>query len=362
MIADDSAVVRGLLARWLQQDGEVEVVRSVGDGEQAIQQLTPSGAEIIVLDIDMPVLSGIDALPKLLAIKPDLKVLMSSTLTRRNATISMRALSMGAADFVPKPQSVRGVTTSDEFRGELISKVKMLGALARSKDAKTPMRQAQASSAIERLAVVAPGPQQIRLRRAAESTPKILAIGSSTGGPQALMSFFTSLAGKISIPVVITQHMPPTFTGILAEQLAKVSGVPAKEGAEGDVLKPGHIYVAPGGHHMLLKRSGPNVVIALDDGPTENFCRPAVDPMFRSLNAVYGPAVLAIVFTGMGHDGRSGAQGIAESGGTIIAQDQASSVVWGMPGAVAEAGLASAVLPLGEIAPKVISLLKGKSI
>lgn len=358
MIADDSAVVRGLLSRWLQEDGEVEIVRSVGDGEQAVQQLSASGAEIVVLDIDMPVLSGIDALPRLLAIKPDLKVLMSSTLTRRNAAISMRALSMGAADFVPKPESVRGVTTSDDFRGELISKVKMLGALARKDGAKA--MPSGASAAVDR-AAVAPTPQQIRLRRFAEIPPKIIAIGSSTGGPQALLSFFTSLAGKISTPVVITQHMPPTFTGILAEQLSKVSGAPAKEGAEGELLKPGHIYVAPGGYHMLLKRSGTNVGISLDDGPSENFCRPAVDPMFRSLSVSYGPSTLAIVLTGMGHDGRGGAQEIVRSGGSVIAQDQASSVVWGMPGAVAEAGLAAAVLPLGDIAPKVISLLRGNS-
>jgi two-component system chemotaxis response regulator CheB len=359
MIADDSAIVRGLLARWLQADGEIEVVRSVGDGEQAIHHLAPSGAEIVVLDIDMPVLSGIDALPKLLAIRPELKVLMSSTLTRRNATISMRALSMGAADFVPKPQSVRGVTTSEEFKDELISKVKMLGALARNG---TVRPAPSLVSAVGRLEAVMPPVQQIRLRRGAEMRPQVLAIGSSTGGPQALMSLFGSLGGKISVPVVITQHMPPTFTGILAEQLAKVSGAPAKEAAHGDVLEPGRIYVAPGGQHMLLNRSGTNVIVGLDDGPAENFCRPAVDPMLRSLSAAYGSAVLALVLTGMGHDGRSGAKEIAECGGTVIVQDQATSVVWGMPGAVAEAGLASAVLPLADIAPKVISILKGKPI
>ncbi|HXZ67220.1 MAG TPA: chemotaxis response regulator protein-glutamate methylesterase [Alphaproteobacteria bacterium] len=359
MIADDSAIVRGLLARWLEADGEIEVVRSVADGEQAVRQLAPSDAEIVVLDIDMPVLSGIDALPKLLAIRPALKILMSSTLTRRNATISMRALNMGAADFVPKPQSVRGVTTSEEFRYELIAKVKMLGALARNSAAKAALSP---SSAVDRLSAVAPPPAAIRLRRGAEAPPQVLAIGSSTGGPQALTSFFESLAGKINVPVVITQHMPPTFTGILAEQLAKVSRAPATEGSDGEVLEPGRLYVAPGGHHMLLQRSGGNVVIKLDDGPAENFCRPAVDPMFRSLSAAYGAGVLAVVLTGMGQDGRAGAQEITKNGGTILVQDQATSVVWGMPGAVAEAGLASAVLPLSEIAPKVAGLLKGKSI
>ncbi|MFZ1990104.1 MAG: chemotaxis response regulator protein-glutamate methylesterase [Alphaproteobacteria bacterium] len=358
MIADDSAVVRGLLARWLEADGEIEIVRSVADGEQAVRQLAPSGAEIVVLDIDMPVLSGIDALPKLLAIQPGLKVLMSSTLTRRNATISMRALNMGAADFVPKPQSVRGVTTSEEFRHELIAKVKMLGALARNSAAKA---MPSVSSAVDRLGTVEPPAPAIRLRRSGETAPQVLAIGSSTGGPQALMSFFESLAGKISVPVVITQHMPPTFTGILAEQLAKVSCTPATEGSNGEALELGRIYVAPGGHHMLLYRSGGNVLIKLDDGPAENFCRPAVDPMFRSLSATYGVGVLAVVLTGMGQDGRAGAQEIVKNGGTILVQDQATSVVWGMPGAVAEAGLASAVLPLPEIAPKVASLLKGKT-
>jgi len=360
MIADDSAVVRGLLARWLEADGEIEVVRSVGDGDQAVHQLAASGAEIVVLDIDMPVLTGIDALPKLLAIRPNLKVLMSSTLTRRNATISLRALSMGAADFVPKPESVRGVTTSEEFKGELVAKVKMLGALARGGAAK-PV--SPPTNAVDRLHAVAPRTVQVNLRRSGQTaSPQILAIGSSTGGPQALLSLFESLGSKFNVPVVITQHMPPTFTAILAEQLEKVSGARSVEGSNGTVIEAGRIYVAPGGHHMLLRRAGGDVIIALDDGPAENFCRPAVDPMFRSLSQAYGAGVLALVLTGMGQDGRAGAKAIAQNGGTILVQDQATSVVWGMPGAVAEAGFASAVLPLAEIAPKVIGLLKGKSI
>jgi two-component system, chemotaxis family, protein-glutamate methylesterase/glutaminase len=356
MIVDDSAVVRGLLARWLEADGEIEVVRSVGDGAQAIAHLVESEAEIAILDIDMPVLGGIEALPKLLALRPHLKVLISSTLTRRNAIISLKALSLGASDYVAKPETVRGVTTSEDFRHELIAKIKTLGAIAR----RQMQREQPASTAPSGRRDSALPERTFRLRAAAVVPPQILAVGSSTGGPQALMQFFAGIGRNVDVPMVITQHMPPTFTAILAEQIGKASGAPTREAEAGDTLRPGHIYVAPGGFHLTVRREGGAVNIVLDDGPAENFCRPAVDPMFRSLAAVFGPGVLGVVLTGMGQDGREGARQITGAGGSVLVQDQASSVVWGMPGAVAEAGYASAVLPLAELAPRVIGLLRGR--
>jgi len=360
MIVDDSAVVRGLLARWLDADGEIEVVRSVGDGAQAIANLAAAGAEVAILDINMPVLGGIDALPKLLAAQPHLKVLISSTLTRRNAIISLKALSLGAADYVPKPETVRGVTTSEDFKNELIAKIKTLGALARSE---MQAGQPAESRTAEEGEALAPRHRAIRLRQAAQTQPQILAIGSSTGGPQALMKFFSEAGGRIDVPIVVTQHMPPTFTSILAEQIARAGNAPAREAENGDVLAPGTIYVAPGGYHLTVRRTGAGAAsVVLDEGPAENFCKPAVDPMFRSLATAFGAGVLGIVLTGMGHDGRDGARQITTAGGTILVQDQATSVVWGMPGSVAEAGYASAVLPLTEMAPKVLGLLRGRPI
>lgn len=353
MIAEDSAVTRGLMARWLEQDGDVRIVRSVGDGAQAVAQLKASGAEVVILDIEMPVMNGLDALPKLLEENPGVKVVISSTLTRRNAQISLKALSLGAADYITKPETTRGVTSSEEFRHELIEKVKTFGAIARGFKA----GRLQPAAGNSPPAREPSGP--ITARPMSAAPPAVIGIGSSTGGPQALQQLIGALGPVADVPIVITQHMPATFTAILAEQLGKVSRRHAAEAADGETLEPGRIYVAPGGRHLSVERALGRVVARIGDGPPENFCRPSVDPLFRSLAVVYGNAALCVVLTGMGHDGREGARAVAAAGGSIIVQDQTTSVVWGMPGAVAEAGLASAVLPLGEIAPALIALTNG---
>jgi two-component system chemotaxis response regulator CheB len=354
MIAEDSAVTRGLMARWLEQDGEVRVVRCVGDGAQAVGQLKASGAEVVILDIDMPVMTGLEALPKLLAQCPNVKVVISSTLTRRNAQVSLRALSLGAADYITKPETTRGVTSSEDFRRELVEKVKALGAIARG---------FKAGRLQSILASVAPSREPtapIVTRPMSGAQPAIIGIGSSTGGPQALQQLMGALGPAVDVPIVIAQHMPATFTAILAEQLGRVSHRHAAEATEGEALEAGRIYVAPGGRHLIVERSHGCPVARLSDEAPENFCRPSVDPLFRSLAAVYGNSALCVVLTGMGHDGREGARAIAAAGGSIIVQDQPTSIVWGRPGAVAEAGLASAVLPLGEIAAALIALTNGK--
>lgn len=348
MVVDDSAVIRGLLTRSLEADPEVEVLASASNGEMALNALSRHDVEIVILDIEMPVMDGLTALPKLLAAKPGLKVIIASTLTRRGADISMRALAAGAADYLTKP-GASALTSADEFKRELLAKVKALGQARRRAaglEAPHPMARG-AEPAFE------PAPQRrvIALRPSAREVPEIVAIGSSTGGPQALFRVMSALKGQLKQPILITQHMPATFTTILAEHIARASGYAAAEGVDGEPVRGGRVYVAPGDFHMTVHVERGEKLVRLLKTPPENFCRPSVDPMLRSLAAAYGGRVLTLILTGMGHDGLGGGRAVVEAGGTVIAQDEASSVVWGMPGAVAMAGLCSAVLPLDEIGP-----------
>jgi two-component system chemotaxis response regulator CheB len=317
-----------------------------------------------VLDIEMPDLDGISALPLLLAKKRNLIIIMASTLTRRNAEISFKALSLGASDYIPKPESTREAGAAETFRHDLIQKIRHLGAKVRRAVHASPspslvpaLDRARETS----LRSAAPVAQPQLLRRAfSTQAPRALVIGSSTGGPQALMTIITELGPVIDrFPVLITQHMPPTFTTILAEHLARSSHRPAHEAIDGEIVRPGRIYLAPGGRHMRVVRHGAEVAIALDDGPPVNFCKPAVDPLFTSAIDVWQAGVLAVVLTGMGSDGMRGGKEIVAAGGSVIAQDEASSVVWGMPGAAAHAGICAAVLPLNQIAPKLVRLFSG---
>ncbi|MBL8697228.1 MAG: chemotaxis response regulator protein-glutamate methylesterase [Alphaproteobacteria bacterium] len=356
MICDDSAVVRGLVARLLEGDPNIEIVATAADGEAAIRSLQRTPADVVVLDIEMPVMDGLTALPKLLAVDPDLKVIVASTLTKRNAQVSLQALAGGAADYLPKPTSTSEISGSGDFRQQLLEKVKALGAVRRARRGRiAPTRPAPGP-------VVPPRPQApvaISLRRPSLRRPQILAIGSSTGGPQALVAMLSALPPAVTAPIVITQHMPATFTAILAEHLGRATSRNAQEGVDGEKLSNGRIYIAPGGLHMKLEKRAAETVIRLTQDPPENFCRPAVDPMFRSVAEVFGAASLAVVLTGMGMDGARGGKTIAEAGGTVIAQDEATSVVWGMPGATAQSGACSAVVPLADIAPMVTRLFAG---
>jgi two-component system chemotaxis response regulator CheB len=364
MVVDDSVVARGLMARWIDEDPALAVVGTLRTGKLAVEQIATLKPDIVVLDIEMPEMDGLTALPLLLKARPGVQVVMASTLTRRNAEISLKALSLGAADYVPKPESNSGVSTSPEFKRDLVTKVAALGSRAK--------RTARSHDATERQAapVMRQAPSQMlpkaavelqSMRRWSSTMPRVLAIGSSTGGPQALTKVFEVIGPAAKrLPVVVTQHMPATFTAILAENIGKAAGLPAAEGRDGEVLQPGHVYVAPGGKHMIVKASPDGAKIALTDGPPVNFCKPAVDPLFESLAEVYGPAVLATVLTGMGHDGGNGAVRICDAGGSVIAQDEETSVVWGMPQAVVQKKACCAVLPLDMIARKVAQLLKGE--
>jgi two-component system chemotaxis response regulator CheB len=378
MVVDDSVVIRGLISRWIASEPDMVVAASLRTGLEAVNQLERVDPDVAVLDIEMPELDGISALPRLLAKKRNLIVIMASTLTRRNAEISFKALSLGASDYIPKPESTRQASAAEIFHHDLIQKIRSLGAKVRRA---TPSPSLAPHSTPHSLSTLAPSlapalerlrepslrpqpgpvaqPQPIR-RAFSMLAPRALLIGSSTGGPQALMTLVAEIGSIIDrFPVLITQHMPPTFTTILAEHLARSSHRPAHEAVDGEVVKAGQIYLAPGGRHMRVVRHGAETAIALDDGPSINFCKPAVDPLFTSAIEVWQGGILALVLTGMGSDGMRGGKDIVAAGGSVIAQDEATSVVWGMPGAAANAGICSAVLPLNQIAPKLVRLFSG---
>jgi two-component system chemotaxis response regulator CheB len=380
MVVDDAVVVRGLVSRWVDEEPGMTVVASLRTGREAVDQLERTKPDVVVLDIEMPDLDGISALPLMLAKRRDLIVIMASTLTRRNAEISLKALSLGAADYIPKPETNREVTTSTTFRHDLIEKIKHLGARRRRPmpaapaipGARVPFSVPQAAprpvTEFRRPSDTAPShvghaghpSTAIKLRPFSATQPRVLLIGSSTGGPQALTALIAQIPKVIDlVPVLITQHMPPTFTTILAEHLARASGRPAKEGEDGEPIVAGKIYVAPGGKHMRVARRNGVPVITIDEGPLVNFCRPAVDPLFNAASEIWNGAILAVILTGMGSDGTKGAGTIVAAGGNIIAQDEATSVVWGMPGAAANAGVCAAVLPLEQIAPKIVRMFSG---
>jgi two-component system chemotaxis response regulator CheB len=358
MVVDDSVVIRGMISRWISAEPDMEVAASLRTGLDAVNQIERVNPDVAVLDIEMPELDGISALPQLLAKKRDLIIIMASTLTRRNAEISFKALSLGASDYIPKPESTREAAAADIFHHDLIQKIRHLGAKVR----RTASAATHASPPLAPVLAAARPAAQAQLMRRPFSmlAPRVLLIGSSTGGPQALMSLVTEIGPVIDrFPVLITQHMPPTFTTILAEHLARSSRRPAREAVDGEIVKAGQIYLAPGGRHMRVVRHGAEVAIALDDGPPVNFCKPAVDPLFTSAIDVWQGGIMSVILTGMGSDGMRGGKDIVAAGGSVIAQDEATSVVWGMPGAAANAGICAAILPLNQIAPKLVRMFSG---
>lgn len=361
MVVDDSVVIRGMISRWIGAEPDMVVAASLRTGLDAVNQLERINPDVAVLDIEMPELDGISALPQLLAKKRDLIIIMASTLTRRNAEISFKALSLGASDYIPKPESTREATAAETFRHDLIQKIRHLGAKVRRAAspslAPTLDRPREASARSPAAPVAQP---QLMRRPFSMLAPRVLLIGSSTGGPQALMALVAEIGPVIDrFPVLITQHMPPTFTTILAEHLARTSRRPAHEAIDGEVVKAGKIYLAPGGRHMRVVRHGADAAIALDDGPPVNFCKPAVDPLFTSAIDVWQGGIMSLILTGMGSDGMRGGKDIVAAGGSVMAQDEATSVVWGMPGAAAHAGICAAILPLNQIAPKLVRLFSG---
>lgn len=325
MLCDDSSTVRSALARVLEADPGIAVVARVGDGAQALAALdsATSGerAQVVLLDLEMPVMDGMTALPLILRREPRPIVIVASALTQRGASATMEALRAGASDYIPKPGATGGGLNDPNFRADLLAKVKGWAKLRQPAPRATPL----------------PPPRALARRG---EPPKVICIGSSTGGPQALAALVRRLPRQMSLPMLIVQHMPAGFTAMLAKHLDALGGPPVQEARPGDVMEAGRIYLAPGDHHLLAKSEGQRVVLHLSDAPPENFCRPAVDPTLRSLIAIHGRGVQAVILTGMGQDGLLGCRALAQAGGTVWAQNEASSVVWGMPGAIARAGLA----------------------
>ena len=345
LVVDDSTVIRRLLTDALSSDPGIEVAATAPNGRIALAKIPQINPDVITLDMEMPEMDGIATLVELRKLYPKLPVIMFSTLTQRGAEATLDALSKGANDYVTKPANVGSVTAAlQNVRMELLPKIKAFCPWFASPLAPPPRVRtgSGATSVLDRIA--APRKQRI----------DIVAIGVSTGGPSALQAVITRLPANLPVPIVIVQHMPPIFTKHLADRLNQLSELDVYEGARGDSLAPGGVWLAPGDYHMFVRRDGNQVRIDTNQQTPENSCRPAVDVLFRSVAEVYGAHVLGIVLTGMGQDGTRGAAVIRDAGGQILAQDEATSVVWGMPGAVVQAGLASKILPLDQVASEIM--------
>lgn len=352
LVVDDSVVIRRLVSQALSEDPGIEVVGVASNGVLALQRIPQLNPDVITLDVEMPEMDGLETLKHVRRDFPNVRVIMFSTLTRRGATATIDALMAGADDYVTKAANVGQVNESlAALRGELVPRVNQFflradatGAAGRPAG-RPALSASQASTAPPRWT-----PPALRARLA----PKILAVGVSTGGPTALSVLMPQLPADFPLPVVVVQHMPPLFTRLLAERLQKQTPLAVVEAAEGQVVERGKVFIAPGDYHMRVRQAGEKIVIGLDQGPLENSCRPAVDVLFRSVHEVYGGHALSVILTGMGQDGLRGVELLKASGGYVVVQDEASSVVWGMPGAVVRANLADAVLPLENIVPELL--------
>jgi len=342
LVVDDSVVIRRLLTDILSQDPEIELAGTAPNGRIALAKLPQLNPDIVTLDIEMPVLDGLGTLPELRKAYPKLPVIMFSTLTERGALTTLDALALGATDYVTKPANVGSVAAGiQSVKDQLIPKIKALCPGVQPPSSSRPVRLATPST---RVWPANQSPQRC----------DVLVIGSSTGGPQALTAVLEKLPASFPVPVVVVQHMPPVFTHHLATRLNQQCALTVCEASGGETLQPGQVLIAPGNFHLELRRQGIVVKTVLHQHSPENSCRPAVDVLFRSAAEVFGPNCLAVVLTGMGQDGMRGAERVVHAGGTVIAQDEASSVVWGMPRAVTEAGLARHVLPLTSIPNELI--------
>jgi two-component system chemotaxis response regulator CheB len=346
LIVDDSIVIRKVLGEVLGEvlasDPDIVVAGTASDGRIGLAKIAQLRPDLVTLDVEMPNLSGIETIQEIRKLDRDLPIIMFSTLTERGATTTLDALALGASDYVTKPSNTGSIdVTMARIKQDLLPRIKALCArrqtVAKAPVAPPPKRGVTTSP-------IAPRPA---------ARVDILAIGTSTGGPNALADLLPGITADFPVPVVIVQHMPPLFTRMLAERLDKKTAIRVHEGEPGRNLEPGHAWIAPGDYHMTVERRGTGVQLAMNQSPPENSCRPAVDVLFRSVAAAFGSNVLAVVLTGMGADGVLGARAVCERGGHVYVQDEASSVVWGMPGQVAAAGYADRVLPLNALAGEI---------
>jgi len=345
LIVDDAVVIRRIVSDVLSADPDIEVVGTAANGKIGLAKIPQVNPDLVTLDVEMPEMDGIETVREIRKKYPKLPVVMFSTLTARGAEATLDALSAGASDYVTKPANVGSVAVAmARIREELIPKI-------RSLCNKAHVERPQAADAPK---AVRAAPFKPRVPAATgASHPKIVVIGVSTGGPNALAEVIPALPAGLPVPVLIVQHMPPVFTRLLAERLQSRSALKVKEAAEGDEICAGTVYIAPGDYHMAVGNELSGRRIHLNRDTPENSCRPAVDVLFRSVAARYGAGTLAVVMTGMGQDGLRGAESVREAGGEVLAQDEATSVVWGMPGFVARAGLASELIPLSMIAQQI---------
>jgi two-component system, chemotaxis family, protein-glutamate methylesterase/glutaminase len=335
LVVDDSVVIRKLLLETLAKEELFEVVGSASDGRMALSKIDQLKPDLVTLDLEMPVMNGLETLAELRKSHPALPVIMFNTLTERGVSATLDALSLGAADYATKPSSaVNPASAIDAIQAELIPKIK-------------------AFCGVRPTPKFAPTLPRISPRSISRHPIEIVAIGTSTGGPNALAEVLPNIPKDLPVPIVVVQHMPPVFTRLLAERLATQSEIPISEGTAGQELVPGHAWVAPGNYHMTIARAGLRWSLNLDQGPPEHSCRPAVDVMFRSVAEAFKSRVLGVIMTGMGSDGVLGSRRIGEAGGQVIVQDEASSVIWGMPGLVYAAGQADGIYPLHQLAQEI---------
>ena len=338
LIVDDAVIVRSRLSKILSSDPQLEVVGVAANGRIALAKISQVNPDVIILDIEMPEMDGLQTLSAIREKYPRLPVIMYSTFTRSGAIATLEALSLGASDYATKPSNLGSVeATNQHIRDDLIPKIKVFGAFF------TP-------SAITH-PVIFPVHSDIQ-------QVEVVAIGVSTGGPNALAVVLKQFPADFSVPILIVQHMPPMFTKLLAEQLASKCKIPVDEAVSGQILKPGHAWIAPGDFHLIVQRDNTGVRLATHQESPENSCRPSVDVLLRSVAQVYGARAIAVILTGMGQDGLHGCECIREAGGQVLAQDKATSVVWGMPGFVVNAGLANKILPLNQIADEIMHRIR----
>ena len=361
LIVDDAVVMRRVISEALAQDESIEVVGTAANGRIALAKLDQVKPDVVTLDVEMPEMDGVETVREIRKLHPKLPVIMFSTLTQRGAVTTLEALSAGASDYVTKPANVGSVMEGfSRLRSELVPKIKALCRRGPAPAHASPNVGVPAAVGIPRpspavplarpvtpIPAVVPSPGRL-------APPDALCIGSSTGGPNALVDVFNTFPAALDVPVLVVQHMPPLFTQMLAERLDRIGNLRFQEGAQDMPVRPGHVYIAPGGHHMEVVRVAGTVRIRLHDGPSENSCRPAVDVLLRSAIEAYNGRLVVAILTGMGYDGLRGCESARRRGAQVIAQDEATSVVWGMPGAVAQAGLADRVLPLLQIGPELV--------
>jgi two-component system chemotaxis response regulator CheB len=341
LLVDDAVVVRKALSIAIEQDPDLEVAATAVNGRIGLAKFAALKPDIVLLDIEMPEMDGLEAVRELRKIDGCVPIIMFSTLTERGASITLEALALGATDYVTKPSNVNGAATFEAITGELIPKIRAFCRLPGGRNAFVPDERKPAPAGRPRI------PQLW-------APAQIIVIGVSTGGPDALARLLPSFPAQFPVPVLIAQHMPPVFTSMLAARLSAKSALPVREGVSGEPLLPGCALIAPGDFHMVVKQDDGIARVSTHQGPRENFCRPSVDALFRSVAGIYGARALAIILTGMGQDGLKGCEALHAQGARVYVQDEATSVVWGMPGFVAKAGLADKILPLQQMAAEIV--------